>query len=174
MTGHNPYRSSLSTVTPRSLDELFAHRRDLETDDGMRLKYSILPWKRAIATIHVRPDPSLGDWVERLSRKRRIEISVERSENLPWARFTVAQRSSSAVLVQETIGESFPIRELDGVTAGRAHVDSRIRFAIGDGECRFAVSSYEPSELAARFEKAFPWAELELPPLVGRTWLMQL
>ncbi|MNC88508.1 hypothetical protein D3C83_43260 [compost metagenome] len=60
------------------------------------------------------------------------------------------------------------------MTAGRVRVESRIRFAIGAGECRFAVSSYEPSELPSRFENAFPWAELELPPLVGRTWLMQL
>jgi hypothetical protein len=173
VTGHNPYRSSLSTVTPRSLDELFAHRRDLETDDGMRLKYSVLPWKRVIATIRVRPDPSLADWVERLSRKRRIELSVEGSENLPWARFVV-QRSYPAVLVQETSAETFPIRELESVTAARIQIDSRIRFAIGDGECRFAVSSYEPSELASRFERAFPWDELELPPIVGRTWLMPL
>jgi hypothetical protein len=161
-------------VTPRSLVELFAHRRDLEADDaGMRLKYTVLPWKRVIATVHVRPDPTLADWVERLSRERRIELAVEGSEKLPWTRFTV-QRSDRAVLVRETTAERFPLRELDGVTAGRVRVDSRIRFAIGNGECRFAVSSYEPSELAARFELAFPWSELELPPLVGRTWLMQL
>lgn len=159
-------------MVPRSLAELFGHGKDLQADDTLRLTYSVLPWKRIIVTVHVRPEPTVSAWIERLSAKLSVELFVEKSDELDWARHRVV-RSYEARLVQDGTNHRHPLTTLDGVVEARLKVDSRISFALGKGELRFFVSDYDPAELAPKFERAFPWDALELPLLLGRTWSLQ-
>lgn len=170
----NPYRSSFSTVTPRSLADLFGEGKDLDVDDSLRLTYRVLPWKRIIVTVHVRPEPTLAGWIEKVSRKKKsVELFVEKSEKLAYAQFRVV-RSYEVRLEQAGMSYTHPLADVDDVIQGRFLVDSRVSFALEKGELRFFVSSYDPAELAPKFDLAFPWEELELPPLLGRTWSIKL
>lgn len=172
MARRNPYRTSLSTVTPASLDELFGIAKDLDAEDGLRLSYRVLPWKRIILTVHYHPEPTLGDYIGKLAKKLRVEIFIEKSAELPRVRFDV----SGARELQLVSEGTWPRRlsELDSVESARVRVDSVVRFGLGGGECRFFVSSYDAAELAPKFEHVFPWEKLQLPALLGRPWFMQL
>jgi hypothetical protein len=168
----SPYRASLTTTTPTSLPELFGHARDLDGDDGLRLSYRVLPWKRIIVTVHYHPEPTLEAYIAKLAKKMRVEIAIEKSDELRHATYQVTGERELQLVTEST----WPRRlsELDKVESARVRVDPAIRFALAYGECRFFVSSYDPAELAPRFERAYPWEKLLLPPLIGRTWFMQL
>lgn len=169
------YRSNASSLRADTLEQLFGARLNLRADeDGLALSYRLMPWKRHVSTVRFTPS-SLAERLAELARTRKVTLDVLRSDRLTGGRYRVDRLYGEPRLLRGTLPsddareESLPLELVADVRAAHVRVDW-VRFALGDGELRFEVSSYEPDELAPRFRQAYPWERLELPALTGREW----
>jgi hypothetical protein len=170
----DPYRQSGASITPRSLEELFGARTGLETDDGLRLAYRVLPWKRHLATLHYKP-ANLSAYVGELASRGAVRVEITGESELPRRRYQVVFVGATGGLVwidpDRGFPEHFDLNELGQADAQLSF--GRIRFGIAGGELRLSVSSYDPDDLAQRFRDRYPLEALGVPNLLGRVWLLR-
>lgn len=168
----SPYRTNAATIRPESLDELFAAKSNLKTEDGLSVSYRLLPWKRHVFAVRYEPG-SIGTFIRDLARESPVSIDVIRSPEVAAGRYGV---DGDCVIrqgvAQHELGRGdHDLEVLDRVTAAKVRVGG-VRFGLAEGKLLFEVSGYELDELAQRFSAAFPWQSLPLPPLLGRDWLV--
>ncbi len=161
----SPYRTSGDVVTPHTLADLFAEARDLVRDDGLYLEYRVTPWRRIKAAVKYRAD-SLGKCLQRMSRSAEVEVRVVRDATLHPTTYTVYRRT----LASDDGLHLCTLDELKRIDDARVSAGSA-RFVVQGDTFVFRVTSYLANELAPRFDAAYPWDELGLPPLLGVAWM---
>jgi hypothetical protein len=151
----------------KTLAQLFGEARDLDRDDGLSLRYQVMPWKRIIATIVYRPSV-LAECLRRMADRLEVVVDVIRDEALIKGRYRIEMAHGDIVL--RGLDASTSLKTVERIEKARVRA-GRSRFAVEVNALHFLVTSYEPRDLAQRFEATCRWHELGLPSLLERPWL---
>jgi hypothetical protein len=167
----SPYRNSAAYIRVDSLEQLFAARANLKSEDGLSVAYRFLPWKRHVFVVAHQPE-SLQRFLDELGRLGPVSVDVLRSDEITAGRYVV----DGTWIVREGLSddggrELRDVDQLGRARAARIRV-AGVRFGLGEGQLRFEVSGFELDELGRRFRDTYPWERLGLPPLTGREWLV--
>ncbi|GMV14027.1 MAG: hypothetical protein HS104_22625 [Polyangiaceae bacterium] len=168
----SPYRSNAAYIRADSLEQLFAARSNLKSEDGLGLSYRFLPWKRHVFVVGYQPE-SLPRFLEQIGRLGPVSVDVLRSDEITAGRYIIEGTWIVRHLPTDegARGEVRGIDQLERAQAAHLRV-AGVRFGLGEGQLRFEVSGFELDELAQRFRDTYPWERLGLPPLTGREWLV--
>lgn len=167
----SPYRSNAAYIRADSLEQLFAARSNLKSEDGLGVAYRFLPWKRHVFVLTYQPD-SLVRFLADLARLGPVSVDVLRSDEITAGRYVVEGTWIVRHGLSDDGGrEVRDVEQLGRARAARIQV-AGVRFGLGEGQLRFEVSGFELDELGQHFRDTYPWERLGLPPLTGREWLV--